>query len=259
MLIDWFTVAAQAVNFLVLVWLLRRFLYGPITRAMTERQRGIDEQLAAAERLHADAAAEGERLREETTRFAAERDERSRRMREELDDTRREQLALVRADVDELRTRWRGAVVREREGFLLELRQRTGERIVDIARRALRDLADESLEAQVIGRFLARLREVDEEQRNLLVSSAEADGGLLHLRTAFEVPGELRTQLLAAVDATVGPGLDLRFEVVPTLLCGVELRAGGHALAWTFDEYVETLDAALAEALGKEWEPDAAT
>ena len=34
MLIDWFTVAAQVVNFLILVWLLKRFLYQPILNAI---------------------------------------------------------------------------------------------------------------------------------------------------------------------------------------------------------------------------------
>ena len=42
MLIDWFTVAAQAINFLILVLLLRRFLYGPIVKAMDDREAAIN-------------------------------------------------------------------------------------------------------------------------------------------------------------------------------------------------------------------------
>jgi F-type H+-transporting ATPase subunit b len=253
-LIDWFTVIAQAVNFLVLVWLLRRFLYGPITRAMTERQRGIDEQLADAARLRGEAVAEGERLRDETERFAAEREELSRGLREELDDTRRAQLAQARAEIDELQSRWREAVAREREGFLLELRQRTGQQVVEVARQALRDLADEPLEGRVIVRFLDRLRSLDDDERRTLIGGADHDGRQVHLRTAFEVAAPLRDQLAAAVDATFGPGYELRFEVMPTLLGGVELRAGGQALAWTFDEYLETLEVSVADALGQGWE-----
>jgi F-type H+-transporting ATPase subunit b len=258
MLIDWFTVGAQVVNFLILVWLLRRFLYGPIARAMKERQDGIDAQLAEAERLRAEATEEGLRLRGETQRFEADREELTRGMREELDDTRRTQLALVRADIDELQERWRAAVARERDGFLLELRQRTGQQIVEVVRRALRDLADESLEAQVIGRFLVRLHDLDDQQRQTLVDAAETNDGVLHLRTASQVPATLREELAGTVATTVAPGYDLRFEVMPSLLGGVELRAGGQALAWTFDEYLDTLETALAGALGEEWELRAA-
>ena len=46
MLIDWFTVAAQAVNFLILVWLLKRFLYKPVLAAVDEREKRITAQLA---------------------------------------------------------------------------------------------------------------------------------------------------------------------------------------------------------------------
>jgi F-type H+-transporting ATPase subunit b len=258
MLIDWFTVGAQVVNFLILVWLLRRFLYGPITRAMAERQRGIDEALAQTERSRVAAAAEGERLRMEAERAAAEREDLTRRLREELDTSRRTQLARARAEIDELQARWREAVDREREGFLLELRQRSGRQVVEVARQALRDLADEALEGRVIARFLDRLAELGDDQRRTLIEGARSNGHRVHLRTAFEVPAPARDQLATAIDATLGPGYELRFEVVPTLLGGIELRAGGQAVAWTFDEYLETLEAAVADALGTDGGPRAA-
>lgn len=56
MLIDWFTVIAQIVNFLVLLLLLRRFLYRPILDAMQARERKVAERLesAAQERIRAE-------------------------------------------------------------------------------------------------------------------------------------------------------------------------------------------------------------
>ena len=48
MQIDWFTVVAQIVNFLILVWLLKKFLYGPIIRAMDDRERRIASRLEEA-------------------------------------------------------------------------------------------------------------------------------------------------------------------------------------------------------------------
>ena len=48
MLIDWFTVSAQAVNFLILVWLLNRFLYKPILNAIDVREKLIATELADA-------------------------------------------------------------------------------------------------------------------------------------------------------------------------------------------------------------------
>jgi len=49
MLIDWFTVGAQALNFLILVWLLKHFLYQPILNAIDAREKLIAKELADAD------------------------------------------------------------------------------------------------------------------------------------------------------------------------------------------------------------------
>lgn len=65
MSIDWVTVAAQLANFLLLVWLLRRFLYRPILDGIDAREAEIARRLAAAEQARSDArAAEAQHLRE---------------------------------------------------------------------------------------------------------------------------------------------------------------------------------------------------
>ncbi|MDP3428826.1 MAG: F0F1 ATP synthase subunit B, partial [Desulfomicrobium sp.] len=56
MLIDWFTVGAQVVNFLVLVWLMKRFLYKPILGAIDAREERIAKELADGQRMQAEAA-----------------------------------------------------------------------------------------------------------------------------------------------------------------------------------------------------------
>jgi F-type H+-transporting ATPase subunit b len=254
-LIDWFTVAAQAVNFLVLVALLRRFLYGPITRAMAERRQAIDERLADADRLRADADAEAERLRAETQRLEDEREEQLRQLRDEIHAERRRQLAEARTEVDELAARWRAAVQREKEGFLAELRTRSGEQLVQAVRGALRDLADESLESRVVTHFLEQLDALDPTQRATLIDAARRNGAHLHLQTAFPLSPEQRATVETAVERVLGGGNDVRFEVTPTLVGGIELRAGGQALAWTFDEYLDSLQDAVADAFGdRQWE-----
>jgi F-type H+-transporting ATPase subunit b len=58
MLIDWFTVGAQVLNFLILVWLLKRFLYKPILHAIDEREKRIAKELADADAKKAEAEKE---------------------------------------------------------------------------------------------------------------------------------------------------------------------------------------------------------
>jgi F-type H+-transporting ATPase subunit b len=252
-LIDRFTVAAQVVNFLVLVWLLRRFLYRPIVDAMETRQRRIDDEVAEADRLRAEASAERARLQAEADRFDDELRRRERRAREELEATGRAQLTQARAELDQLQAQWRDAVRREEASFLALLRQRTGEQVVEVVRRTVRDLADAPLEQLVIERFLDRLEALAPGDRAALVTAARADRDRLRLRTAFELPESLRDRVATAVERALGRRFALRFEVAPPLLAGVELCAGGRTLAWTFDDHLDALEQAVAEALGEDW------
>ena len=60
MLIDWFTVSAQVVNFLILVWLMKRFLYKPILHAIDAREQRIAKKIADADAKRAEAEKERE-------------------------------------------------------------------------------------------------------------------------------------------------------------------------------------------------------
>ena len=66
MSIDWFTFAAQIVNFLILVGLLRYFLYGPIVRTMQDRERRVTQKLSDAETARAAAEQQRKQLEAET-------------------------------------------------------------------------------------------------------------------------------------------------------------------------------------------------
>lgn len=60
MLIDWFTVGAQTLNFLILVWLMKRFLYQPVLDAIDAREQRIAQELADAAQKQAQAQQERE-------------------------------------------------------------------------------------------------------------------------------------------------------------------------------------------------------
>src|SRR5450432_1233116 len=73
MLIDWFTVIAQVVNFLILVWLLKRFLYGPILDAIDAREKRIATELADADAKKAEAQKERDEFQHKNEEFDRQR------------------------------------------------------------------------------------------------------------------------------------------------------------------------------------------
>jgi F-type H+-transporting ATPase subunit b len=242
MKLDWFTVAAQIGNFLLLLWLLERFLYRPILAAMAARQQRIAAALAeaqaqaeAAEALQQDYLARQQEL-------AAHRETELARAREAVAAQRQTWLAQARAEVDEARERWRVELEREQQDHRQTLQREAGQRLLALARRALRDLGNAELEAQMAFALLARLSTLDHEARQTLVQAARDGCAIL---TAFPLPEPERRKLTVGLQQFFGPALSPDFRSDPAAPLGITLETPGQRLAWTLDNYLDGFAAEL--------------
>jgi len=105
MLIDWFTVAAQAVNFLILVWLMKHFLYQPILHAIDERDKHIADELANAAAKEADAVKEREEFQKKNTEFDQQRAALLAKATDEAKTERQRLVDEARREADDLRSK----------------------------------------------------------------------------------------------------------------------------------------------------------
>ena len=249
MQIDWVTVIAQILNFLVLVWLLNRVLYRPVTRALEARRETVQRRLSEAEEARAEAEREAERLRRSREELEEAREARLSEMEEEVEAQRREMTEEARAQVERRREEWERQVERERESFLERLRERARGALRRVLARALEDLADEALEARVAGVFRRRLEALDEETRADLAEAARASEGPPRIRSAFPLGEEARDGLARAVTAIAGEDRAPDFATDEALACGVALEIGSRRIDWTVESYLDGLEAEIAEAL----------
>lgn len=249
MLIDWFTVTAQVINFLVLVYLLKRFLYGPIIKAMDEREKRISLRLEEGQRKKNEAEREVERYIEKNRDLDNRRETLLSEIKGEVDTHRKELMNEARREVEVIRANWYEAIQREKEVFLQDLRQRAGKETCAVARLALKGLANVNLEHHIIRVFIKRLRNLDEEERDALKESILKSGRRINLRSAFEIPQEMVRQIAEALQNHGADPVDLHLEISSDVICGIELKVHGRKIAWSLEDYLETLEAALAEAL----------
>lgn len=237
MLIDWFTVAAQVVNFLVLVYLLKRFLYGPIISAMDRREERIAERLEEGRRMEREA----ERAAEEHRRKTEELDSRSTEILDEAkhraEEKKKELIDEARKEVEAMKASWRKGLRDEKDSFLKEFRTRAGREIIEVARRALGDLSGADLEHRVLEVFLEKLGELPPER---LEEAGPPEKGLT-VRTSFELDGEGKRRLEGAIKEKLPGGPGVSYEVTDELLCGVELRGKGFLIGWSLAGYMKEL------------------
>jgi F-type H+-transporting ATPase subunit b len=241
MIIDWYTVMFQIINFMVLVFLLRRFLYGPIVEMMEAREMKIvqREDVAATK---ASEAEKGVLAYQQKVAALRDRDEELlAEAKESAENERRMLLEATRSEVDETRKRWHQEVIREQESFMHELRTRVGQQACLIARQCLQDLADVKLEAMIWDVFFQKLEQLSPEEDTRLHEAFSQEKQVL-LISSFE-PTEERLQSLSAfLEKRFKSNVQLKHQTNSELICGVELEVGGYRVAWSVDEYLEGVE-----------------
>jgi F-type H+-transporting ATPase subunit b len=155
--IHWQTLLVQAVSFLVLFWLLKRFLFGPVGSILRARSQEIEAQLAAAHREREEA----ERLRQELEqRLEGIRDEARRQVQQAVHEGREEReriLEQARADAEEFLARARSLIEHERRAALIELREQVADLAFLAASRSLPGVIDAATHRRAIDEFVRRL------------------------------------------------------------------------------------------------------
>jgi len=251
MLIDWFTVGAQVLNFLILVWLMKHFLYQPVLDAIAAREQKIAAELADAAATQADAKQQRDAFQQKNQAFDEERDSLLQQARDAAQAEREHLQAEAREAADTASAARAKTLLTDAVHLRAELIRHTQDQVFDISRRVLGELAAVSLEQRACGVFIQRLKSTDGEALAALgvALKATSDDKPALLRSAFELPAAQRTALQAALDESFGQPIALAFETAPDLVCGIELSAQGLKLAWSISDYLAALAAGLEDQL----------
>jgi F-type H+-transporting ATPase subunit b len=241
MQIDWITVSAQIVNFLILVWLLKQFLYQPVVRAIDRREERIAARLNDAQVREQQADEKMHSYQDKADELERSRDEILSQARQQAELQKRQLLEDARAEVAETRANWQQQANEEKDEFLADLRRQAATAIQAIARKALRDLADAELEEHVVRTFLARLKSLDRETREALAHTAEP----VRITSAFPLASRVRGRVTRAIHEHLAEGIEVDYRQSPDVLCGIELTSGGRRLSWTLADYMEELTARI--------------
>ena len=251
MLIDWFTVTAQVVNFLILMWLLKRFLYKPILAAIDAREKRIAAELADADARKAEAERERDEFQRKNAEFDRQRDQRLKQAKDEAEAERQRLLDESRQAAEALRAKRQDALQREQQSLKGEIRRRTQEEVFAVARRTLTDLAGTSLEERICEAFTHRLRALNQEAKEGLAKALKASSDPLRVRSAFDLPPEQQQAIQHAINETFSADIQVRFETAPDVISGIELTASGQKVAWSIADYLASLEKDVAELLKK--------
>lgn len=239
--INWFTVIAQIVNFLILVWLLKRFLYKPVLDAIDAREKKIASQLEDAATKKAEAKRDKDLFRQKNETFDKERAEKMNEVHEQIDSEKQRLFEEVRKESTVLRSKFEESLKQQEQEITDRLKRKTKDAVFEIAKKTLSDLADVNLEQQVVTVFIEKIRSLDGAAKTKFIDALKNNEGSVTVKSVFELSMSSKQELEKAMEKITEKQNDFQYQLEPELVSGIKIETASYQLSWTIDSYLDAL------------------
>lgn len=243
MQIDYFTTAAQVVNFVLLVVILKHFLYGPLLKLTDERETAIISSQKEVEDAKKEAEIEAESYRQKNEVLSAEHEELLVKAKEDANELRADMMKKARYELEETRKEWQRDLQRQSDELISDLREYSGRHLYTITRKALQDLANEDLERHIMISFINRLIDLDGSDGEVVKKFLKDSPRIIVVRSTFEVPEDIQQKIESALAGHAGGDVSVRFEIEGDLISGMVMDADNVEIGWNIAGYLDTLEA----------------
>jgi F-type H+-transporting ATPase subunit b len=248
MLIDWFTVFAQIVNFLALIWLLKIFLYKPILKVIADRQNEINAQLNEAKLKKVEADAELETFRKKNIEFDQQKVEKIKKITEESKQFRDKLISVVKVEAEKQKTKWYTSLENEKDEVFHDLSNRIQTEILSIARKTIVDLSGGKLEEQIVEIFLQRLNKITKKEKETFISELGPKDSL-QIKTNSDLNEVLKEKIKKTVQSEFEKEIEVTFIVSSDLIAGIELMSKGTKMSWNIADYFSSLESQISKVM----------
>lgn len=240
--IDWFTLSAQVVNFLILLALLKHFLFGPLSDVMKKREQTVTSRLEEAHQKLIEAENKDELYRQKLTELEGRKEEIMSEMRKDAEQYKNELLQQAREEVQQIRTKWEESIEHEKQTFYGELHRQTSANIVELLNRIIMDLSNSTLEEQALTKLLTKLEQMDDKEKKRAIQAALDYGdGQLTVTSSFPLSESQKKKMRNKLREIFSMEISCRFEVSALLGFGIEMRTDSWKVGWNAQLYLDEL------------------
>jgi F-type H+-transporting ATPase subunit b len=239
---DWSTLALQTVNFVILVWLLHRFLYKPVLRMVDARRAAVEKQYADAGAAEAKAIAQRAAIEAERACIAAERASALEAATAQAEDAAVVRRTRAEHDAAALLDGARKTIAAERDQVLVQARRTALELGSEIAGRLLADLPIALRTEAWIERIAQHMAALPTPELDVLTRQL-TDGAVLAVTTAAALPATAAEAWRSQLHRTLGDQITIAFAVDPSLIAGAELHFPNAVLRFSWQSALAALRA----------------
>lgn len=227
---NWTTFALEILNFLVLVWILKKFLYHPVQAALKQRQETIDQKLDEAARLNAESTALEQQYQGRMADWDREKQQAKDALHREIQSLRTKKMQELEQEL--VREREKAAVNQQRHETETQqqyqrLAHRQGARF---AASLLSSVAGPELEQRLFELLINTLDQLDEEQRIKLRNHCGSTENKIAVTSASELSGACKKQLQDKLSGLCQRAVEPEYQQDPELIAGLRLSFGAWVL-----------------------------
>ena len=239
--LNWSTFVLEIINFLVLVWILKRFFYRPVLDVIARRRADIDKTLSDARALQEQAEALQAQYRQRLSDWEQERQQAREQLAGEIEQQRVQRLAALQSQLEQEREKARVAEARRQSDAVHKAEETALLQAAGFASRLLGKLAGPELEQRLVELLLAELSRLPDERIAALRNCCGGKAETMVVTSAWPLPEAQREQLQQALTAVMGSSLPLTFQQDTALLAGVRITIGARVLSANLQDELKSL------------------
>ena len=252
--IDLVTLIAQIINLVVLIWLMKKFLYQPILKMISERQALIDAEIKRAHQARQEALLQEAQYSKKVADFDAKRSEMMAEARKEVENFKQKLLAESKQAISYSRKNWQVELEQEKQSFDAGLQASIVKNFKLFASDALKDMAGVELTSLVLEKFKEKMQKMSKSAHKQMSENILKNGKVV-ISTDSKLDANIKSEIKAFLTSLFDLQTSVKFEFKEdeNLICGIQIQVGEHQTSWNLKNYLEAfeenMDAAFNELL----------
>lgn len=247
--INWSTVFFQTINFLVIVWILKRYLFAPVLSSMDKREKAIQSRLKEAEEARIEAEKEKKQL---LKKIAEVENAKSDVIAEAHKKSEKEQALLIKylnSEINAKKSAFDKQLVEEREALRMSISDIAGDVIVNTVSAALKDLANEDVQTVILENFIDKISKGKIEKSELISEFYDKSKHIV-VATSFKIGSKEEAKIKVALSQLIGKKIsNVEFKIDLSILCGIEVICDSLLIRFGMDTYISALKTNLDNAI----------
>ena len=250
--IDFFTLGAQIINLLVLLFLLRKFLYLPVLKVLEERKVLLENEYAEAEKARKKAELTAQKIQKEYASVESEKQQILASVHEQAQELALKLSNEAQTEFEHNKKQWKNKLIAEQNTFELALQKLTLEYFSRFTDGALTQMADISLNELFIHKLEQKLSKFSNKQKADF-ERGFLNSGKLEIFTAKELNAQTKQNFTTFLQENFAlpANLKIQFSLDKNLICGISLKAKEQMLEWNLADYIADFAKNLNEAVAK--------